>query len=153
MRHFLCRAASPVFVKFRGMSAIRINVNIARGKKTPSKLKALNLVNCSEIRGAYKMFYQQSFSHNLVSFRRAYQCYCQPCKKGTFLLKRALFLIILKVGGPRAPSATPPPSYAPDYLNTHICNPKRALLPYGNKYFSTVKARKFSNSAHKQSQV
>ena len=87
---------------------IRINVNIAGGKKTPSK--TLNVVNCSEIWGTYKMFYQQSFSHNLVSFRRAYQCYCQPCKKGTFLLKRALFLITLKVRG-TCPQW--PPSYAP----------------------------------------
>ena len=54
------------------------------------------------------MFYQQSFSHNLVNCRRAYQCYCQPSKKGTFFLKRALFLITLKVGGARAPSAPPP---------------------------------------------
>ena len=37
-----------------------------------------------------------------------------PFKKGTFLLKRALFLITLKVGGARAPSA-PPPSYAPAF--------------------------------------
>ena len=108
MRHFLCQAASPVFVKLGGMSAIRINVNIARGKKTPSKS-----LKCSEIRGPYKMFkfYQQSFSHNLVSFRRAYQCYCQLCKKGTFLLKRALFLITLKVGGtcPQCPPPLPTP--------------------------------------------
>ena len=85
---------------------IRINVNIARGKKSPS-----NSLKCSEIRGTYKMFYQQSFSHNLVSFRRAYQCYCQPCKKGTFLFKKGTFLITLKVGGACAPSA--PPSYTP----------------------------------------
>ena len=65
-------------------------------------------MNCSEIRGPYKMFYQQSFSHNLVSFRRAYQCYCQPCKNGTFLLKRALFLTILKVGGGTCPQCLPP---------------------------------------------
>ena len=59
MRHFLCRAASPVFVKLRGMSAIRINVNIARGKKTPSKS-----LKCSEIRGPYKMFYQHGNDHS-----------------------------------------------------------------------------------------
>ena len=58
------------------------------------------------------MFYQQSFSHNLVSFRRAYQCYCQPCKKGTFLFKKGTFSHHFKSWGARAPSA-PPPSYAP----------------------------------------
>ena len=57
------------------------------------------------------MFCQQSFSHNLVSFRRAYQCYCQPCKKGTFFLKRALFFITLKVGGHVPP--VPPPLLTP----------------------------------------
>ena len=58
------------------------------------------------------MFYQQSFNHNLVSFRRAHQYYCQPWKKGTFLLKRALFLIILKVGGGGTCPQCLPPSYA-----------------------------------------
>ena len=67
MRHILCRAASPVFVKLRGMSAIRINVNIARGKKTRSHLKALNVVNCSEIRGPYKMFYNNHSANVIVS--------------------------------------------------------------------------------------
>ena len=84
---------------------------ISQGDRKPH-LKSLNVVNCSEIRGTYKMLYQQSCSHNLVSFRRAYQCYCQPCKKGTFLFKKGTFSHHFKSWWGTCPQC-PPPSYAP----------------------------------------
>ena len=80
----------------------------SQGARKPY-LKALNVVNCSEIRGTYKMLYQHSFNHNLVSFRRAYQCYCKPCKKGTFLFKKGTFSHHFKSwGGGTCPQCPPP---------------------------------------------
>ena len=95
---------------------------ISQGARKPH-LKALNVVNCSKIRGTYKMFYQQSFSHNLVSFRRAYQCHCQPCKKGTFLFKKGTFSHHFKSWGGTCPQC--PPFLRPCFILEvlmHACN-------------------------------
>ena len=80
------------------LCAILINVNIT------SDTKGHVIASCSETREDVLLTFIQPQSH---IFQNGKPMLFQPCEKSAFLLKSALFLITLKVGG-RHVSPLPP---------------------------------------------